>query len=55
MVLNPLAADKSEKHIKGVFIIIGAIGNMLRPFLESFLAYFMDFFFKMSINPFKIV
>ena len=40
----------------GVFIIIGATSNMLRPFLKSILAYFMEFFFsRMSLNPLKIV
>ena len=27
-------------------MIIGAMGNMLRSFFESFLAYFMEYFFK---------
>ena len=41
---------------KDVFMIIGAVGNMLRSFFESFLAYFIEHFFsKMSLNPFKIV
>ena len=40
------------KLVLGVFMIIGAIGNMLRSFFKSFLAYFMEFFFsKMSLNP----
>ena len=30
----------------GAFMIIGAIGNMARSFFESFLAYFMEYFFQ---------
>ena len=33
-------------------MIIGAMGDMVRSFFESFLAYFMELFFsKMSLNP----
>ena len=29
-----------------VFMIVGATDNMLRSFFESFLAYFMEYFFQ---------
>ena len=34
------------QRLLGVFMIIGAMDNMLRPFLEFFLAYFMEYFFQ---------
>ena len=40
-------------HVKGVFMIIGAMGNMLRSFFESFLACFMEYFFKNVIKSNK--
>ena len=40
---------------RGVFMIIRAIGNMLRSFFESFSHISWNIFSKMSLNPLKIV
>ena len=49
-----LQGCKSNKYV-GVFMIIEAIGNMLEPFFESFLAYFMESFFQFIIKSLRIV